>query len=148
MGQGADIEFADAVTLHGRPAGGEQVTGGDNRDRTSLPAQRFGDPADHLVVLPDPLGQFGVLGLDGLTGLDGAQVTIVQVGHSANNRLRLASRIAQDDHFICRVFWQIANDMDIEHLQQGLGRIEERGGIVVAGDDNHVAAAGKLRNPV
>jgi hypothetical protein len=103
------------------------VSGGNQRDRAGRLAQWFGDLADRVVVLPDPLGQLGVLGLDGLTSFHRTQVAVVQVGHGADNRLRLARGIAQDDHFIRRIRWQVAHDMDVQHLEQGLGRIGKEG---------------------
>jgi hypothetical protein len=86
------------------------------------------------------LDQLALLVGYALTGFRHPNVTISQIGHSANDHLRVALRILEQQHFVSTIPGGGTNHMDIQGAQQLLGRVQKSGRIMVAGHGNDVTA--------
>ncbi len=141
MRQGADVELAHTVTLDGLAAGGEEVAGSDDGEvSVGLGSEVFGGIGDLFVVIADAIQEVLFLILNGFARLCAADIAVAEEGDRADDQFRSAAGAMQQEDLIGRVGACASDDVDIESAEQFLGRVEERGRIVIPGDDHGVAA--------
>jgi hypothetical protein len=90
----------------------------------------------------DPLNDFAFLVLNALPGLGCADITIPEIGNSADNQTGLAIRPGQNDEFIIRMLRGTSHHMDIQKFQKFPGRIQKGRRIMISGNDNDMPIGG------
>ena len=126
VSQGADIEFAHAITIDGLSASGEQMPrANDGNIGPEFLALLFGQGGDGGVMSADAVNQFPLLVLDALTCFRHADIPVAKVGHGTDNQFRSVLIIAEHKHFVFRGFRATTDHMDIKGFEQLLGSIEK-----------------------
>lgn len=137
VSQGADIEFAHAITIDGLSACGEQMPrANDGNIDPEFLSHLLGQGGDGGVMSADAVNRLSFLVLNTLTSLRNADIPVAKVGHGADNQFRSVLIIAEHKHFVFRGCSATTDHVDIKGLEQLLGSIEEGRGIVVARDDD------------
>ena len=149
LSKGTDADVAHAVIFAHDAASGEEVAhrhygkGGKGRG-VGAGAGRFGAELFRPfrtapVMLGHACGKQSVPVVHGVAGAGAEEVAVAQEGDGTDDELGAALTVAEkEDFFLGRA--RVADHMHVQCLKQGLGGVEEGGGIVVAGRDDDMAA--------
>ena len=143
-GQAADVELAGSVALGHAAARREEMPHDDDGRAARRPRRLFGLRQSPGVVAADAGQKPLLLVRAAFSGPCLANVLVAQKGHGADHDLRCALGVAQQQHFLRRI--RRGDHMHVQGGQQFLGRGQKGRGVVVPGDDHHMAAA-RFRDP-